>query len=156
MDKSSIEAVIAKIKELVAKGNVSRIVIKSKDGSELVNIPVNAGVVGGVVMLSAAKWVLIAGALATVVAGCTVEVVKENHEIISVVKPEDGEKIKNTAAAIVGEVKEKVIDFASDSAAKSEDIKNEDAKCSSAECAGAHDADVTEIHEEKAEEKEEK
>ena len=51
MDKSSIEAVIAKIKELVAKGNVSRIVIKSKDGSELVNIPVNAGVVGGVVGL---------------------------------------------------------------------------------------------------------
>lgn len=144
MDKNSIDSVIGKIKELVAKGNVSRIVIKSKDGSELVNIPVNAGVVGGVVMLSAAKWVLIAGALATVVAGCTVEVIKENHEIISVVKPEDGEKVKSAAAAIAGEVKDRVADFAS-SAAKCD---NEAPKSAESEAApDIHDADVTEIHE---------
>lgn len=145
MDKNSIDSVIEKIKELIAKGNVSRIVIKSKDGNELVNIPVNAGVVGGVVMLSAAKWVLIAGALATVAAGCTVEVIKENHEIISVVKPEDGEKVKSAAAAIAGEVKDRVVDFAS-SAAKCD---SEAPKSAESEAAPEiHDADVTEIHEE--------
>lgn len=145
MDKNSIDSVIGKIKELVAKGNVSRIVIKSKDGNELVNIPVNAGVVGGVVMLSAAKWVLIAGALATVVAGCTVEVIKENHEIISVVKPEDGEKVKSAAAAIAGEVKDRVVDFAS-SAAKCDNEASDGAESEAAP--DIHDADVTEIHEE--------
>lgn len=145
MDKNSIDSVIGKIKELVAKGNVSRIVIKSKDGNELVNIPVNAGVVGGVVMLSAAKWVLIAGALATVVAGCTVEVIKENHEIISVVKPEDGEKVKSAAAAIAGEVKDRVVDFAS-SAAKCDNEASDSAE--SEATPDIHDADVTEIHKE--------
>ena len=38
--------IVGKIKELVAKGNVSRIVVE-KDGKEIVNIPVTAGVVGG-------------------------------------------------------------------------------------------------------------
>lgn len=95
-------------------------------------------------MLSAAKWVLIAGALATVVAGCTVEVIKENHEIISVVKPEDGEKVKSAAAAIAGEVKDRVADFAS-SAAKCDNAASESAQ--SEATPEIHDADVTEIHE---------
>lgn len=140
MDKNSIDAVIGKVKELVAKGNVSRIVVRAKDGSELVNIPVNAGIVGGVVMLKAAKWVLLGGVLATAVAGCTVEVIKDDNEIVSVVKPIDGEKVKNTAAAIVEEVKEKIIDLASDSAANIEDVHEEDT------AADVQDADVTEIH----------
>ena len=141
MDKNSIDAVIGKVKELVAKGNVSRIVVRAKDGSELVNIPVNAGIVGGVVMLKAAKWVLLGGVLATAVAGCTVEVIKDDNEIVSVVKPIDGEKVKNTAAAIVEEVKEKITDLASDTAAKAEDVQAEDAS-------SAQDAEVTEIHDE--------
>lgn len=130
MNKDMIDAVVSKLKDLVAKGNVSRIVIRTKNGSEILNIPVSAGVVGGVVMLAAAKWVLIIGALTTVAAGCTVEVIKTNHEIVSVVKPGDDEKLKGAASKIAGSVKEKVIDFAAEAAAK----KN-----------GAQDADVYEV-----------
>ena len=118
MDKNMINSVIAKLKELVAKGNVSRIIIRGKDGDELLNIPVNAGVVGGVVLLAAAKWVLIAGVLTTVAIGCTVEVIKTDNEVVNVVKPGDGEKLKETAAKIAGGVKDKVLDLAAEAAAK--------------------------------------
>ena len=130
MDKNVIDTVVAKLKELVAKGNVSRIVIRSKNGSEVLNIPVNAGVAGGVLMLAAAKWALIIGTLATVAAGCTVEVVKTNNEIVNVVKPGDGEKLRGAAVKIAGGVKDKVLDLAAEAAAK----RN-----------GAQDADVYEV-----------
>lgn len=126
MDKNMIDAVAAKLKELVAKGNVSRIIIRAKNGSELLNIPVNAGVVGGVVLLAAAKWVLIIGTLTTVAVGCTVEVVKTNNEIVNVVRPEDGEKLKNAAVKIAGDVKDKVLDIAADAAAKRSNVQDAD------------------------------
>ena len=53
MDKNNINDIMARLKELVKKGNVSRIVI-SKDDKELVNVPVNVGLVSGVVALAAA------------------------------------------------------------------------------------------------------
>ena len=118
MDKNMIDTVVEKLRELVAKGNVSRIIIRAKDGSEIVNIPVNAGVVGGVVLLAAAKWLLIIGALTTVAIGCTVEVVKTNNEIINVVKPGDGDKLKGTAVKLADSVKDKVLDLAAEAAAK--------------------------------------
>ena len=133
MNNNMIDTVVEKLKELVAKGNVSRIVIWSKNGSEVLNIPVSAGVAGGVLMLAAAKWALIIGALATVAAGCTVEVIKTNNEIVSVVKPGDDEKLKGAAAKLAGNVREKVIDLAAEAAAK----KN-----------GAQDADIYEVSDE--------
>lgn len=126
MDKNMIDTVVEKLRELVAKGNVSRIIIRAKDGSEIVNIPVNAGVVGGVVMLAAAKWLLIIGALTTVAIGCTVEVVKTNNEIINVVKPGDGDKLKDTAVKLAGNIKDKVLDLAAEAAAKKNNVQDAD------------------------------
>ena len=51
MDKNNVNSIMENLKALVKKGNVSRIVI-SKDEKELVNIPVNVGIVGGVVGLA--------------------------------------------------------------------------------------------------------
>ena len=56
MDNSVIE----KIKELVKKGNVSRIIVRKGD-KILVDVPVNVGIVGGVAMLAVSKILLIAG-----------------------------------------------------------------------------------------------
>ena len=140
MNKNMIDTVVEKLKELVARGNVSRIVIRSKNGNEVLNIPVNAGVVGGVVMLAAAKWALIIGTLATIAAGCTVEVIKTNNEVVNVIKTGDGEKLRGAAVKIAGEVKDKVLDLAAEAAAK----RN-----------GAQDADVYEVVDE-ADDKENK
>lgn len=106
MDKNNVNSIMENLKALVKKGNVSRIVI-SKDEKELVNIPVNVGIVGGVVGLAAAKWVVIAAVLATVGFGCTVQVVKEDGEVTDVYGKEQAEKARHMAAGIVEDVKEK-------------------------------------------------
>ena len=106
MDKKSVNDIMENLKALVKKGNVSRIII-SKDDKELVNIPVNVGIVGGVVGLAAAKWVVIAAALATLGFGCTVQVVKEDGEITDVFGKEQAEKARSKATEIVEDVKEK-------------------------------------------------
>ena len=106
MDKKNVNDIMENLKALVKKGNVSRIVI-SKDDKELVNIPVNVGIVGGVVGLAAAKWVVIAAVLATVGFGCTVQVVKEDGEVSDVFGKEQAEKARNKASEIVEDVKEK-------------------------------------------------
>ena len=108
MNNNQVNAVIEKLKELVAKGNVTRIVVR-REGRELVNIPVTAGVVGGVVMLTAAKWLLLAGVLATVGFGCTVTVVKDSGEEMNVVKEGDVQRVRAAAAEVVENVKEAVI-----------------------------------------------
>lgn len=107
MDKKSVNDIMENLKSLVKKGNVSRIVI-SKDDKELVNIPVNVGIVGGVVGLAAAKWVVIAAVLATVGFGCAVQVVKEDGEITDVFGKEQADKARAKATEIVEDVKEKL------------------------------------------------
>ena len=107
MDKNNVNSIMENLKALVKKGNVSRIVI-SKDEKELVNIPVNVGIVGGVVGLAAAKWVVIAAVLATVGFGCSVQVVKEDGEITDVFGKEQADKARAKASEIVEDVKEKL------------------------------------------------
>ena len=107
MDNNNVNDIMLKLKELVKKGNVSRIVI-SKDDKELVNIPVNVGIVGGVVGLAAAKWVVIAAVLATLGFGCAVQVVKDDGEITDVFGKEQADKARAKASEIVEDVKEKL------------------------------------------------
>lgn len=107
MDKNNVNDIIEKIKGLVKKGNVSRIVI-GKDGKELVNVPVNVGIVGGVVGLAAAKWVVIAAVLATVGFGCTVQVIREDGEVTDVLTEEQSAKTRAKAADFVEDVKERL------------------------------------------------
>ena len=73
-------AVIDAIKDLVKKGNVSKIVVKNSEGEVILNIPVNVGILGVVI----APW----GAIAAVVEAfgfkCVIEVVKDDGTIIDV------------------------------------------------------------------------
>lgn len=107
MDKNNVNSILENLKALVRKGNVSSIVI-AKDDKELVNIPVNVGIVGGVVTLAASKWIVIAAVLATVGFGCTVHVVKEGGEVTDVYSKEQAEKTRSVAAGFVEEVKDKL------------------------------------------------
>ena len=59
MNNNKVQAIVEKVKELVQRGNVSRIVVR-KGERVLLNIPVNVGIVGGVVAVASAKWVLLA------------------------------------------------------------------------------------------------
>lgn len=73
-----------KIRAAVQKGNVTRIRV-TRGGEELVNIPVNAGIAGGVLGLMAGPWVLISAAVAGAVAkfgfDCKFELIKEDGTV---------------------------------------------------------------------------
>ena len=102
-----VQSTINKLKELVSKGNVSRIIVKRKD-QQVLNIPVNVGVVGAVVGLAYAKWVMLAGVLATIGFGCTVEVIKSDGGVVNVMDEESNQKVRNFASEAVEKVKETI------------------------------------------------
>ena len=97
-------SIIEKIKELVKKGNVSRVIVRKGD-KVLVDVPVNAGIAVGVATLALSKVLLIAGVLATVGFGCTVEVIKDDGQIVDVLTEDSAQKAKEAAAGVVEEVK---------------------------------------------------
>ena len=72
-----IKDAVDKLKKKVEEGNVDRIQIKK--GDEVVfSVPVNVGIVGGILGLAAAPWALIAGSVAAFGLGCRLEVVKKD------------------------------------------------------------------------------
>ena len=72
-----IKTLIDKLKKIVAEGNVDRVQIRK--GDEIVfSVPVNVGIVGGIIGLAAAPWALIAGSVAAFGLGCRLEVVKKD------------------------------------------------------------------------------
>ena len=77
---SGANSVVESIKEIVKKGNVSKIVIKNSEGDVLLNVPVTVGILGVVV----APWGAIAGVIAAFGFKCIIEVVKEDGTIIDV------------------------------------------------------------------------
>ena len=81
---AGVSDVVEKIKAAVQKGNVNRIRVMRGE-EELVNIPVNAGIAGGVLGLMAGPWVLISAAVAGAVAkfgfDCRFQLVKEDGSI---------------------------------------------------------------------------
>lgn len=107
-------AMVEKIKALVKKGNVSKIIIKNSHGEEILNVPVNVGIIGVVI----APWGVIAATIASFGFKCVIEVVKDDGSVIEVTdKTTDAvekasekgtevyEKMKNSET--YGKVKEK-------------------------------------------------
>ena len=73
-------AIIDSVKELVKKGNVSKIVVRDRDGETILNLPVNAGIIAAVI----APWGMLAGVIASFGFKCDVEVIKTDGTIIDV------------------------------------------------------------------------
>lgn len=70
---------INKVKEILEKGNVTRITVK-KDGDIILNLPVTAAAVGAIISVPLAL-IGLGGAL---LSKCTIEIQKEDGEIINV------------------------------------------------------------------------
>lgn len=64
------EDLIKKIKELIADGNVSKVNISDKDGTEIISFPVTVGVVGVII----APILAAVGAVAALLTECTITV----------------------------------------------------------------------------------
>jgi len=67
------ENLLAKIKQLIAEGNVRRITIKDKKGKTLIILPLTLGVVGAVLAPALAA----VGAIAALVTECKISVERE-------------------------------------------------------------------------------
>jgi hypothetical protein len=67
------EKLLAKVKEVIKEGNVRRIIIKNKEGKELVAFPLTVGVVGALLV---PVWAAV-GAIAALVTECTIVVERE-------------------------------------------------------------------------------
>ena len=87
------DAIVGKMKEVVAKGNVSKIVI-SRDDKTILNIPLTAGIVGTVI----APWGMIAGIIAAFGTKCKIEFVKDDGSVTD---------LSSKAEDFVGSAKEK-------------------------------------------------
>ena len=87
------------IKELVAKGNIAKIIIK-KGEREFVNVPLNVGIVGSLIGVAAAPWAVIA----TAGFDCVVELVKEDGEIIDLSPRTFGKRLADTGAAVADSI----------------------------------------------------
>jgi phage-related minor tail protein len=69
------EDLLKKIREIIAEGNVNRIIIKDHEGKVYLEIPVTIGVIGAVILPVFAAI----GALAALAADFTIEVIRRDQ-----------------------------------------------------------------------------
>jgi CBS domain-containing protein len=69
------DSLVSKVKEIVHEGNIRRVIIKDEEGKTLIEVPLTLGVVGAILLPT---WAAI-GAIAAVVAKCTLVVEKEEE-----------------------------------------------------------------------------
>ncbi len=79
-----IKDLIDKLKNKVKEGNVDRIQIR-KDSEIILKVPVNVGIIGGIIGAATAPWALIAGTVAAFGFGCKLEIVKKDGSVDEIV-----------------------------------------------------------------------
>lgn len=102
-------AMIDAIKEAIRKGNVSKITLK-KDGDVILNLPVSIGIIGTVLF----PWAAIGATIAAFGSKCTIELIKDNGEVINISQKasETFDTVVTKGSVIVDEMKDKGGDFA--------------------------------------------
>lgn len=110
----SIDELKVWFKELIEKGNITRIKIK-KDDTELIDIPVNAGIAAGVIGIIIPP-ILAAAFIAAIATQITIEITKEDGSV---------EVINKYISKVASDVKSKANDFADKLKTKVNEVKNE-------------------------------
>lgn len=100
------------LKDVINKGNVNRIIVKS-NGRVVMDIPVNAGVAAGVIGILVPQLILI-GFFAAVVTEATVEIVKDDGTV---------EVVNKVVSKATGDIAHKTKDFTSEMKMKAKEMK---------------------------------
>ena len=124
--------IIDKIKDVVNRGNAARIRI-SKDDQKLLDLPLNAGVIGAIV----APWGIILGVAASFGFNCKIEVVRTDGAVVDITDKagnlyeqakvkgnEVMEQVKDNAPEFVNQLKEKGEEAVNQAKAKGEEAVN--------------------------------
>ncbi len=75
--KVSADETVAKVKEIVAEGNVRRIIIQNEDGKTLIEFPLTVGVAAAAGVLLLAPLLAAVGVLAAILTDLTIVVERE-------------------------------------------------------------------------------
>ena len=120
----SIEELKVWFKQIIEKGNVTRIKIK-KDDNELIDIPVNAGIAAGVVAIIIPP-ILAAGVIAAIATKITIEITNKDGsvEIINKQVSKVASDVKNKANDFADMVKNKVNEMKKDTNKDNSDSKH--------------------------------
>jgi Domain of unknown function (DUF4342) len=104
----TVEELKSWFKELINKGNVTRIRV-SKDGKEIVDVPVNAGIAAGVIGILIPP-ILAFVVVAAVVTKITIEITKADGsvEVVNKYVSKTVDDIKDKATNVASKVKDKV------------------------------------------------
>ena len=96
--KNQAEQIVEKIKELVKGGNASHVILKRK-GETLLSVSLNAGILGAVIGLKAAPFVVLTAALVSFGLDCEIEIEKKDGTIINLNETKVGSKLENLKEA---------------------------------------------------------
>lgn len=110
----SIDELKAWFKQIIEKGNVTRIKIK-KDDNELIDVPVNAGIAAGVIAIIIPP-ILAAGVIAAIATRITIEITMEDGSV---------EVVNKHVSKVANDVKNKAADFADMVKNKVNEMKND-------------------------------
>ncbi|MBQ9268269.1 MAG: DUF4342 domain-containing protein [Oscillospiraceae bacterium] len=95
------DELIARIKELVKEGNIARIRVMRKEDT-VMNIPLNAGLVGTAIGIAAGPWALITAAVATLGLDCRIILVKKDGSEMELLSRDVGRKAASVGSSILG------------------------------------------------------
>ena len=101
---SKVNAMLDKIKELIKKGNVSKLLIK-KDEETVLSLPVNFGIIGTVLF----PWAMVAGVITAFGTKCSIQLIGDNGEVVDVSGKATGafETVVSKGSEFVDGVKDK-------------------------------------------------
>lgn len=116
------DELISYIKELINKGNISRIKVK-KDDEVVIDIPVNAGIATGLLSL-AFPPLLALGFLTALITKVTIEITKTDGtvEVVNKIIKNTVDDVKDRVNDLSKDVKERMGDFSSEMKEKVEDF----------------------------------
>jgi len=112
-------AMLETIKEAIRKGNVSKLALR-KDGDVILNLPVSIGIIGTVLF----PWAALGATIAAFGTKCTIELVKDNGEIINISDKasETFDTVVTKGGVIVDELKDRSGDFADAAKEKGQEV----------------------------------
>lgn len=102
--RSQKDDLIKKIKDVIKKGNISRILV-TRGGDTILNIPLSVGIVGTIV----APWGIIAGVAAAFGFKCRIEFIKDDGSVIDLTEKAENmyEGARENCTGIYEGIKEK-------------------------------------------------
>ena len=100
-----VNALLDRIKEYIKKGNASRVKITRGD-NVILNVPLNAGIAGGILALYTAPLALIAGTVASLGFNCKIKLETTEGEEVDLTETSVGQKATDISAQVVDKVKD--------------------------------------------------